>query len=387
MAIAYFDCFSGVAGDMIIGAVIDTGLSLSDFKAEIGKLNLSGYEIETRKVSKGKISGTKFTVEIREKQPERHLKDIIKIIINSKLNSDIKENAIRVFTRLAEAEAAAHGEPVESVHFHEVGAVDAIIDICGAIIGLEMLGVTEIFSSSLPLGKGMVAASHGVMPIPAPATAALIKGFPVRITSIDSELTTPTGAAILTSLAKFDDPGIFIPKLVGYGAGSRLISGIPNLLRVMIGDQVSSMDADTIIILESNLDRVSSENVGGLIEDLMKEGALDAFIIPIIMKKSRPGHLLSVLCEPEKKDKLAKLVLRSGKTLGLRIGSTARLKLPRTQLTITTSGGDISVKVAELEGKNLIFPEYDDMAKAMKKTGQIYEDLYFEIQRAIRKEQ
>jgi hypothetical protein len=381
----YFDCFSGVAGDMILGALIDAGLPLTDLKAEIAKLGLSGYEINARKVSRGKTSATKFSVEVQEKQPERHLKEISKIILGSKLDSAIKERAIKIFNRLGDAEATVHGEPIEKVHFHEVGAIDAIIDICGTVIGIKMLGIGDIYSSSLPLGRGIVYASHGQMPIPAPATAALVKGVPVKITNIDMELTTPTGAAILTTLAKFTDPGMFIPRRIGYGAGSKQLSGPPNVLRVMIGETPGDLETDTIMVLESNLDRVSSENLGGLLDDLFMAGALDAFVVPITMKKSRPGHLLSVLCDPDKKDKLARIILGSGKTLGLRIAKSRRMKLPRTQIIIPTSGGDVSVKIAELDGKKLIFPEYDDMVKAMKKGGQNYDDIYFEIQRAIKK--
>jgi pyridinium-3,5-bisthiocarboxylic acid mononucleotide nickel chelatase len=386
MAIAYFDCFSGVAGDMIIGSLLDAGLPFADFKTEIDKLGLSGFEITARKVVKGIIEGTKFSVEIREKQPERQPKEIVKIILSSKLDNDIKEKAVRIFNRLAEAEAIAHGEPLEKVHFHEVGAVDAIIDICGAVIGLKLLGVNEIYSSNLPLGKGSVSTSHGTLPIPAPATTVLVKGFPVKITSIDSELTTPTGAAILTTLASFSDPGNFMMRLSGYGAGSKFLTGLPNLLRVMIGEQSNVFETDTVLLLESNLDRVSSENLGALLDDLITAGALDSFVVPIMMKKNRPAYLLSILCEPDKKDKLARIVFGSGKTLGIRVSPSSRLKLPRRQITVPTSGGDISVKIAELDGKKLIFPEYDDMSRAMKKAGVSYDDIYFEIQRAIRKE-
>jgi hypothetical protein len=386
MSLIYFDCFSGVAGDMIIGALLDAGLQLSNLRKELSKLKMKGYEISGRKVVKNKISGTKFSVEIREKQPDRHIKDITKIIIGSKLDADVKEKSLKIFNRLAEAEAAAHGEPVAKVHFHEVGAVDAIIDVCGAVIGLKMLGVESIYSSALPLGKGVISASHGQMPVPAPATAALVKGFPVKITNADWELTTPTGAAILTTLASFTDPGPFTMQQLGYGAGSKIMPGLPNLLRAMIGERTSELESDTITMLETNLDRISSENLGGLLDNLISAGALDAFVIPIMMKKNRPGHLLSVLCEPDKKDRLAKIIFGSGNTLGLRVSSNSRLKLPRRQITTPTSGGDVSVKVAELDGRRLIFPEYDDMVKAMKKTSLSYDDIYFEIQRAIRKE-
>jgi uncharacterized protein (TIGR00299 family) protein len=384
MAIAYFDCFSGVAGDMIIGALLDAGLPFGDLKSEIEKIGLAGYEISTREVTKNRIKATKFSVEIQAKQPERSPKEISKIIMASRLDSDVRERSIRIFNRLAEAEALAHGEPPDKVHFHEVGAVDAIIDICGAAAALKLLGIDKLYSSPLPLGKGAVTTSHGQMPVPAPATTVLVKGFPVRITSNDFEMTTPTGAAILTTLATFEDPGDFVMRKVGYGAGSKFIQGLPNLLRVMIGDPQAAMESDTVAVLESNLDRVTPENLGALVEDILTAGALDVFVTPIIMKKNRPAHLLSVLCEPDKKDKLARVIFSTGKTLGIRIGKADRLKLARTQITVATSGGDVAVKVAELEGRRLIFPEHDDMVRAMKKANASYDDIYYEIQRASR---
>jgi len=385
MPLAYFDCFSGVAGDMIIGALLDAGLPFGDLKGEIEKIGLSGYEISARKVAKNNIEGTKFSVEIQAKQPERTVRQITKIIKSSRLDPVTKEKSIRIFNRLAEAEAIAHGESVDKVHFHEVGAVDAIIDICGAVVGLKMLGVDKVYSSPLPLGKGNITTSHGQMPVPAPATATLVKGVPVRITNIDWELTTPTGAAILTTLASFSDPGEFVARQTGYGAGSKYLSGLPNLLRVMIGDAARGLESDTVMVLETNLDRATPEVVGGIIDDLLSAGALDAYVIPTVMKKNRPAHLLSVLCEPDKRDKLAKVIFESGKTLGIRISSAGRVKLARKQITVATSGGDVAVKVAEHEGRKYLFPEFDDMVRAMKKANLGYDDIYFEIQQAVRK--
>lgn len=385
MPLAYFDCFSGVAGDMIIGALLDAGLPFGDLKGEIEKIGLSGYEISARKVAKNNIEGTKFSVEIQAKQAERTVRQITKIIKSSRLDPATKEKSIRIFNRLAEAEAIAHGESIDKVHFHEVGTVDAIIDICGAVVSLKMLGIEKVYSSSLPLGKGSITTSHGQMPVPAPATATLVKGVPVRITNIDWELTTPTGAAILTTLASFSDPGEFVARHTGYGAGTKYLSGLPNFLRVMIGDVATGLESDTVMVLETNLDRATPEVVGGIIDDLLSAGALDAYIIPTVMKKNRPAHLLSVLCEPDKRDKLAKVIFESGKTLGIRVSSAGRVKLARKQITVATSGGDVAVKVAEQERRKYLFPEYDDMVKAMKKTNLGYDDIYFEIQQAVRK--
>ena len=371
---------------MIIGALLDAGLSFAKLRQEIRKLGLSGYNISAKRVTKHGIAATKFSVDIKKKQPERHLSDIVKIISKSKLESDIKETAISIFKRLAEVEAHIHSEPIEKVHFHEVGAVDAIIDIVGAVIGLKILKVDRIYSSPLALGKGSVQTSHGLLPIPAPATVEIVKGHPVKITDIDSELTTPTGGAIMTTLADFIDPGIVTPTKIGYGAGSRDNDGLPNVLRVIIGRENSEIQTDTITILETNLDRVSGENLGNLFDELIQDGALDVFVTPIMMKKNRPGHLLSVLCESNKKNELANTILRSGTTLGIRISTIGRIKLARKEKIIKTSGGNVSIKIAHLDGRELIFPEHDEMLKAMKKSKLGYDDIYFEIQRAIKKE-
>jgi uncharacterized protein (TIGR00299 family) protein len=386
MSTAYFDCFSGVAGDMIIGALLDAGLPISKLKNELSKLDLPGYNLSAKRVTKHHIAATQFSVNVRKNQPERSPDDIVKIISKSKLESDIKEKSIAIFNRLAQAEAHAHGEPLEKVHFHEVGAVDAIVDIVGAVIGLKLLGIDKVYSSPLALGRGSIQTSHGLFPVPAPATAELVKGCPVQITEIDSELTTPTGAAILTTLASFVDPGILTTIQTGYGAGSRDLEGLPNVLRVMISSEHSQIETDTITVLETNLDRISGENLGALFDELIRAGALDVYVIPIMMKKNRPGHLLSVLCESDKKDKLAKIIFRGGKTLGIRIETMSRIKLVRRESQVKTSGGNVSVKIAELDGQKLIFPERDDMVKAMGKSKLNYDDVYFEIQRAIKKE-
>lgn len=383
---AYFDCFSGVAGDMIIGALLDAGLPISKLNNELSKLHLPGCSLSAQKVTKHGIAATKFSVVVAKGQPERRPSDIVKIIAKSKLDSDVKEKSIAIFNRLALAEARAHGEPLEKVHFHEVGAVDAIVDIVGAVIGLNLFKIEKVYSSPLALGRGSIQTSHGLFPVPAPATAELVKGFPIRITDIDSELTTPTGAAILTTLASFAEPGLVIPIHTGYGAGSRDLEGVPNVLRVMICNEYSEFETDTITVLETNLDRISGENLGALFDELIQAGALDVYISPIIMKKNRPGHLLSVLCETDKKGKLAKIILKSGKTLGVRIETVSRIKLVRRESKVNTSGGKVSIKIAEIDGQKLIFPEHDDMMKAMKKSKLYYDDIYFEIQRAIKKE-
>lgn len=386
MNFAYFDCFSGAAGDMIIGALLDAGLPLDDLQSEIEKLGLKGYVLSSKKVKKNNIAATKFDVKITVKQPHRKPSEIINIIDNSRLDDDIKQQSIAIFNRLAEAEAKVHGEDIEAVHFHEVGAVDAIIDICGAVIGLKRLGIKKIYSSPLSLGTGYVDTQHGKMPIPAPATAELVKGIPVKLTKIESELTTPTGAAILTTLADFNSPEIMQPDNIGYGAGSRDLPDLPNLLRIMVCPGDTSFDHDIIKVLETNLDRVSPEMIGSLFEELMSAGALDVFVTPTLMKKNRPGQILTVLCRRNNTDELAKIIFRHGMTLGIRISTIPRIKLFRNETTVKTSGGDVSIKIGRLDDKELIFPEYDDMIAAMKKTDKSYDDIYFEILSSLRKE-
>lgn len=386
MKIAYFDCISGAAGDMIIGALLDAGLQFDKFESEIAKLNLSGYELKSERVTRNHIAGTKFTVKLIEKQPYRKPKEIIEIIENSGLDKDIKLKSIEIFNRLAEAEATAHGEPLEKVHFHEVGAVDAIIDICGTVAALKLLEIGKIYSSILPLGTGTVETDHGLMPVPAPATAELVKETPVRITAMEAELTTPTGAAILTTLAEFADPGIIKFKDTGYGAGSRDMPGLPNFIRVMISDTESEFDHDVIKILETNLDRVTPEISGALLDELMSAGALDVFITPVLMKKNRSGHLLTVLCQPDKMNELAKIIFALGMTLGIRVETRSRIKLDRREITVSISSGEIGVKIATLDGRDIIFPEFEDMIAAMKNTNRSYEDVYFEIMKKLGKE-
>ena len=386
MKVAYFDCISGAAGDMIIGALLDAGLPFDKFESEIAKLNLSGYELKSERVTRNHIAGTKFTVELIEKQPYRKPKEIIEIIENSGLDKDIKLKSIEIFNRLAEAEATAHGEPLEKVHFHEVGAVDAIIDICGTVAALKLLEIGKVYSSILPLGTGTLETDHGLMPVPAPATAELVKDIPVRITTVEAELTTPTGAAILTTLAEFTDPGIIQFKDTGYGAGSRDMPGLPNVMRVMITDTESEFDHDMIKILETNLDRVTPEISGALLDELMSAGALDVFITPVFMKKNRSGHLLTVLCQADKVNKLTKIIFGLGMTLGIRVESRSRIKLDRREVTVSTSSGEIGVKIATLDGRDIIFPEFEDMITAMKNTNRGYEDVYFEIMEKLGKE-
>ena len=291
MTLAYFDCFSGISGDMTLGALVDAGVSIDALRAELAKLNLPGYEITAEKVMRSGISATKVHVRLDDKpQPARHLSDIRKIIEASKLSASIKQKSISIFERLAAAEARVHGTTPDKVHFHEVGAVDAIVDIVGSVIGLEMLGITTIAGSPINLGSGTIKTAHGTLPVPAPATAELLKGIPSYGSSVPFELTTPTGAVIVSTLSSSFGP---MPQMrvsqTAYGAGGKDIPGQPNVLRLMIGEPASSYDEDTSIVIETNIDDMNPQLYEHVIDKLMQQGAHDVYLTPIIMKKGQAG--------------------------------------------------------------------------------------------------
>jgi len=386
MRIAYFDLISGAAGDMIIASMLDAGLDFDKLKSELAKIPLDSYNLQIDKTTRHHISATRFNVLIEETHSHRGLKDIEKIIDTSSLKDQIKTDAKKIFNRLAEAEAKVHGETIETVHFHEVGMVDAIIDICGAVIGLDLLGVEKVYCSGFTIGRGTVNTRHGAMPVPAPATAELIKGFPVKQTDIDMEILTPTGAAILSTLAVFDTIPEYTPGTIGYGAGNKEIDKLPNLLRLYLGELKSSYETDQIVLLETNLDRTPPEQIGFLMESLLAEGALDVFITPILMKKNRPGHMLSVLGNIENESKLADIIFSSGATLGIRRSRVDRWKLPREQKTVQSKYGEIPVKLAYHRDKVLYFPEYEFVAEAARKARKNFDEIYFEIISQLRKE-
>ena len=386
MKTAYFDLISGASGDMIIGSLLNCGLSLDDLETELAKLPLKGYSLSEKAIKRHHIAATKFYVQIEETHSHRGLKDIYKIIDDSTLKLAVKDKCKLIFGRLAEAEAKVHGETIETVHFHEVGMVDAIVDICGAVIGLDLLGIEKVYCSELTVGKGTVETQHGTMPVPAPATAELIKGFPVRQTNISQEILTPTGAAILTTLADFDKMPVMKSSVIGYGAGTKEFKELPNLLRLFIGESESGLLEDEITLLETNLDRTSPEHIGFLMENLLLAGALDVFVTPILMKKNRPAQMLSILCETFDRTKLADIIFSSGATLGLRVNQVKRWKLERELKNFQTAYGEIPVKLAYYNDRVLYFPEYDVVAEKARQSGKSFDEIYFEIVSQLRKE-
>lgn len=379
MRIAYFDCFSGISGDMAIGALLDAGLSFEALRTQLAALNISGYALAAEKVKKHGIAGTKFHVDVHDPGPHhRRLRDIEAILRASRLEGQIQERALAVFARLAEAEAIIHHTAVDDVHFHEVGAVDSIVDITGTVIGLHTLGVQRVLASPVNVGAGFVRAAHGVLPVPPPATAELLKGAPTYARGQDGELTTPTGAALLATLAEAFGP---LPALcveqIGYGAGSKDLPHAPNLLRVFIGEDNTRGDADLITVIEANLDDMNPEWFEYAQEQLFAQGALDVFYTPIFMKKNRPATKLTVLCESGKVDVLADVLFRDTSTFGVRTYEVRRQKLQRFSQVVDTRYGPIAVKIGQWRGQVVqVSPEYESCRQAARRCGVPLKDVY-----------
>lgn len=366
MTLAYFDCFSGISGDMTLGALVDAGVSIDVLRAELAKLKLPGYELKAEKVKRSGIAATKVHVIIDQKdQRSRHLSDILSIIEASTLSSSVKENSSRIFTRLAGAEAKAHGTTPDKIHFHEVGAVDAIVDIVGSVIGLELLGVTQIMASAINVGSGMVKTAHGMLPIPAPATTELLTNIPFYQSQAQFEFTTPTGAVIISTLGSSFGP---MPPMeverVAYGAGDKEFPGMPNVLRLMIGHLVEGYEEDTSVVIETNIDDMNPQVYDYLIEKLMQQGAHDVYLTPIIMKKGRPAILLSVLTDKIKSDAVLDTIFRETTSIGVRIREVGRKKLTREIREVETIYGKIRLKMSKRGDEVLtVTPEYEDCRK------------------------
>ena len=368
MKIAYFDCFNGAAGDMIVAALLDAGADAGALRSGLDSLGVGGYALSIEKITKQGFAATRFRVELdpSSDQPHRHLKQVVEIINGGKLSVAVTAKAIAIFERLAEAEAAVHGTSVEKVHFHEVGAVDAIVDVVGAVLACELLGVEEIICSPIPVGSGTVTCEHGVIPVPAPATARMLKGVPLAASDETGELTTPTGAAVLTTLAsRFGAIPAMTMTAVGVGAGSREGRARPNILRVLLGTTGDAgSDADRIVQLETNLDDVSPEIIGYCQQRLLDAGALDVYTVPIHMKKWRTGVVLTVLCKPGDADTLERIVFAETTTFGVRRQTLDRHTMHRRSERVTTPFGEIRVKIGRRGDIETISPEYDDCRAA-----------------------
>ena len=377
MKILYFDCFSGVSGDMTLAALLDLGLPLERLREDLKKLGLKNYSLEVRPGSRSGIAALGLEVKAGpHEEHHRHFSDIRDMISGSSLDPGVKEMSLAVFQRLAEAEARVHKRKVEEVHFHEVGAVDSIVDIVGTAIGIGYFRPDRIQASELPMGWGFVNCQHGRLPLPAPATVEVLKGYPVRSVDVEGELVTPTGAAIVAALSSRVSPfpAMRVEK-IGYGMGKKEFPDRPNLLRLILGEAAETFQTDRAMVLESNIDDMNPEFYDYLMERLFQRGALDVSLSPLQMKKNRPGTLLRVIAEEKDAEALTGLILQESTTLGVRIFPVDRRKLPREVREVETRYGKVRVKVS---GEVRFQPEYDDCRRIALEKGIPIQEVYFE---------
>ncbi|HJN02058.1 MAG TPA: nickel pincer cofactor biosynthesis protein LarC [Nitrospinota bacterium] len=387
MKIAYFDCFSGISGDMILGALADLGNDFSFIKKELKKLDLKGYSLSHKKVKRGVIETTRVDVKVTEKSSsKRNLKSIISIIKNSGLAEKIKNDSIKIFRRLAEAEATVHGTTINKIHFHEVGAIDSIVDIVGSVIGIHHLNISKIVSSSINIGSGFVKCDHGTLPVPAPAVVEILRGVPCFSSGTRQELTTPTGAAVIATLAnEFGSLPELKTDRVGYGAGGKNLKEMPNALRIILGElSIANELKKEIFVLETNIDDMNPEFYDVVMEKLFQAGAVDVFLTPIIMKKNRPATKLSVLTQQQNVEMLANEVLKNTTSFGIRFYPVERVMLEREFQEIETVLGKVKVKIGKRDGEVChISPEYEHCKKISREQGIPIKKVYEEIQSAI----
>jgi pyridinium-3,5-bisthiocarboxylic acid mononucleotide nickel chelatase len=366
MRIAYFDTIAGISGDMALGALIHAGLPLDYLRNELSLLPLTGYELETRHLDRSGIQTIKFDVNVPvEEKHGRHLSHIHKLIAESGLPGPVIENASAIFTTIGTAEAKIHNIDIEKIHFHEVGAMDSIVDVIGTTIGLDYFGIEGVYSSPVKVGNGgTVRTAHGTLPVPSPATMEILRGYPIVLTDIPFELTTPTGAAIIKTLSGgvINREKLSIDT-IGYGSGSREIEHIPNILRLCIGNLPAEPDEDEVTVLETNIDDMNPEVFPYVIDKLLSGGARDAFVTPVIMKKGRPGILLTVLVSPQRLEDMTSLLYRETTTIGIRYRTMSRKVLSRAIKTVDTPFGKMKMKEVEKNGKIHLIPEFEECRK------------------------
>ncbi|HEV8133890.1 MAG TPA: nickel pincer cofactor biosynthesis protein LarC [Pyrinomonadaceae bacterium] len=372
MRTLYFDCFAGASGDMILGAAVGAGVDANALREQLSLLHIEGFSLDFETVDKSGLSATLARVHTVHEHKHRHLSDIEKIINNSRLGPGVKQRAIAVFTRLAEAEAHVHNEPIERVHFHEVGALDAIVDVVGAAICFELLNIERFVCSPLHVGSGTVDMSHGRFPVPPPAVAELLKGVPYYSTDIKGELVTPTGAAIITTVcSEYGPMPLMKAEQTGYGAGAREYENFPNALRMIVGETASPRNSEEqLLMIETNIDDASPQIIGHVMDRAFALGARDCYFTPVQMKKNRPGVLLSVLCDRELKEALMEMLFNETTTLGVRSYEVARRALERRMVTVQTAYGPIDVKVGNLNGRVVnVMPEFEQCRDAASRSG------------------
>jgi uncharacterized protein (TIGR00299 family) protein len=377
MKILYFDCFSGISGDMTLAALLDLGLPQSKLVEELKKLGLENYSLEIRAGNRNGIAALALEVRVGpHEEHHRHFSDIQAMIGKSSLGSRVKETSLAIFRRLAEAEARVHKKKVDEVHFHEVGAIDSIVDIVGTAIGIDYFQPDRVYASELPMGRGFVQCQHGRLPLPAPATLEILKGYPVKSVEVEGELVTPTGAAIIAALSSPvpSFPALAVQK-IGYGMGKKEFPDRPNLLRLVLGESSDAHQVDQAIVLESNIDDMNPEFYEHLMDRLFQKGALDVSLAPLQMKKNRPATLLRVIAEEKDAELLTELILQESTTLGVRSYSVKRKKLPREVREVETRYGKVRVKVS---GEVRFQPEYDDCRRIALEKGVPIQEVYWE---------
>jgi uncharacterized protein (TIGR00299 family) protein len=381
MNVAYFDCIAGASGDMLLGSLVDAGLPMKELNSRLSMLGLGNeFELRTRKVDKNGFVATKLDVIVQDNRHGRHLAEIEEILSNSQLPKDIREKSSQMFRRLAGVEAGIHGKPIEEVHLHEVGGTDTIIDIVGTLFALDEMKVERVYASPLPLGRGFIKGAHGQIPLPAPATVALLKGIQIQGSESETELVTPTGAVLLSTLSHGFGP---IPAMTltgqGYGAGGRDLP-IPNIMRVLLGEMSTAtqgVEVEALILLETNIDDNSAEINGYVMEKLFEAGALDVTFTPIQMKKNRPASQISVLCTSSGVAAMENILFLETSTLGVRRQAVERSCLARVIDRVDTPYGRIRVKVAYLpDGKTKRAPEYEDCKKAALSFNVTFREVY-----------
>jgi pyridinium-3,5-bisthiocarboxylic acid mononucleotide nickel chelatase len=390
--IAFFDCFSGCSGDMLLGALLDTGLPLDELKQGLSSLEIGSYQIKLERVLRSSLSASRFIVETdsRPSHP-RCLADILGTIERSQLPPKVKNTSSKIFQRLGEVEAAIHNQPLNNVHFHEIGAVDSIIDIVGTIFALDFLKVERFYASPLPLGDGSISTSHGLLPVPAPATLQLLAmaKAPIVNSQISSEslgeLVTPTGAAVITSLAEFRRPDMNLSR-IGYGAGTRDLKDRPNVLRIWLGEEIETTEKEDLILLETNIDDMNPQIYSYLMEKLFSEKALDVWLTPIQMKKNRPAVMLDVLAPVQLESRLTEIILKETTTLGIRVRPVSRHAAQRETIEFDSSLGHIRAKVKRFSGQILdVSPEYEDCRRIAQERDIPLREVYRIINTEIRK--
>jgi uncharacterized protein (TIGR00299 family) protein len=372
MKIAYLDIVSGIAGDMTIASFLSAGVRLDALLSELRGLGVGGFDLVTSRVRRNAIEAVHVEVLVTEPQrAHRHLHDILEILSRSSLAQPVKQRAEEVFTVLAEAEAKIHGTTVEGVHFHEVGAVDALVDVVGTALCLELAGIERLYSSPVKLGSGgIIRADHGLMPNPAPATVEILREYPTVTATVPHELTTPTGAAIVKALSSgILDSRPFVVQAVGYGAGSREFAELPNVLRVMIGEMETPAATDEVLLVEANIDDMNPQAYPYVLERLFAAGALDAFLTPVMMKKGRPGHLLSVLVDPSRRNDIIGTMTAETTTIGVRISQVHRRKLLREEIEVVTTFGPVKAKRVIRNGVAVTTAEYEESSRIARATG------------------